>query len=219
MSPSAKRGRDPDDADRLDDVITASKQSFKQHIRARMEELRTEGQQIKDRRLEVEKRITTTGILTPHDLSLMEVINAEVEKFDFKIRADCVLPFPRRLTPEAIWEQSGHTDTPALHAMLTRFVKTHLPMLFHGLNEVERKHLLALFRGLDEVLRQQRTPDRRHAIRWHLVFEGRYVKRLPWRAAYEYASERLAGTSAGGGPEAMAKSYKLHVRRCKNMPG
>jgi hypothetical protein len=70
-----------------------------------------------------------------------------------------------------------------------------------------------LFNGLNEVLRRQRRSDHRHPLRWGLVFEGHYVKRLTWPAACEYASERLAGTSAAGGPDTMWKSYK-RVNKC-----
>jgi hypothetical protein len=82
-------------------------------------------------------------------------------------------------------------------------------MLFDGLNEI-----------LDSLQRHQPT-DYRHMPRWNLVFVGRRVKRLTWPKAYAYASEQLAGTPAGGGPEAMRTSYKRvnrALRRGKNTP-
>jgi hypothetical protein len=125
-----------------------------------------------------------------------------------------------------MWEQSGHTDMVALHAMLAWFVKMRLPVLLNRLNKDsgrdkdEAMFLTALFNGLNEVLqRQHGPPDSRHPNRWLAVFEGHYVKHLGWPAAYKYASERLAGTSAAGGKEAMKKSYQLFARRSKTMVG
>jgi hypothetical protein len=204
-----------DDADLFEGVLTAFRQSFKQST----EEFRTEAQQNRDRIEEVMNRIATTGIVTKRESYPLETATAKIQEFE--VRLDRLFPpFPRAPTFEARWKQSGHTDTTALHGMLARFVTTHLQALCSRLEEGEARQLLVLFGGLNEVmLRQQQPPDHRHAIRWLLVFEGHYVKHLPWPAAYKYASNRLSNTSAAGGRDAMAKSYKLHARRSKSMPG
>jgi hypothetical protein len=213
VSQSAKRRREPDDDDRLKEVLTAFKQSVEQDTKATAEAFRTEVQQTRDRIEEVSNRIATTGILTERDGSELEAAIAKIQEHE--VCLDRLWPpFPRAPTFEARWEQSGHTDTTALHGMLARFVTTHLPVLCSGLEEGEARQLLVLFGGLNEVIlrRQQPPPDRRDTIRWLLVFAGRYVKRLTWQAAYEYASKQLAGTSAGGSRRTMKRAYMERIQ-------
>jgi hypothetical protein len=165
---------------------------------------------------EILRRIEATGVGTEIDRALLtskiprltgdySTTAAAFDKVEHAVRA--VRPV---LSPADMWEQSGHTDTVALRMMLAPFRATLPPALFDGLNE-----------NLGKVERQLPT-DYRHICRWDLVVEGRHVGRLTWPKAYEYASEQLAGTSYGGGPEAMRTSYKrvnrALRRRGKNTP-
>jgi hypothetical protein len=96
--------------------------------------------------------------------------------------------------PEEKWEQSGLTARETLLAMLTPFAATIPPALVNQLRE-----------------RLQQPPNR-HWLRWVFVFEAHYGAGLRWRAAYDYASARLADTYARGGKDTMAKSYKRVTR-------
>jgi hypothetical protein len=221
----SKRRREPSDADRLrgdadrfHEVLTVCKHSLTQDIRARAEELRVEAQQITDRVEEVSKRIAKTGIVTERDHSQLEAINAEAQELEGRA-GHAFPPFPRPVTLEEDWDQSGQTDMTALLTILAPFTKARLPALCGGLKEVEARRLVVSLRGLFKVLARQHQTNLRDRIRWLLVFEGHYARRLPWRAAYEYASKRLAGTSAAGGKYAMEVSYKMFARRSKNMVG
>jgi hypothetical protein len=72
--------------------------------------------------------------------------------------------------------------------------------------------------ALRELLtaRLPQQPDL-HWGRWLMVCEGRRIVRkvrgkerpISWKAAYKYASERLASTPFAGAPSTIAKSYKL----------
>lgn len=214
------------DAARLGEVVAASTRSMTQHISAIVQAAENELQQYRDWSVEAENRIVemknrilaeidATGMTPERDLSLLKAMcasvearvkamNARIEEMQTLVLTPATFPFPLQSPITAAWELSGHTDTLALRFMLAPFEATLPPVLFSGLNEVLRRHPL---------------PDGRHMYRWLLVFEGHYVKHLSWEKAYEYASERLAGTSAGGGPDAMATSYKLHRRRLKSISG
>jgi hypothetical protein len=65
---------------------------------------------------------------------------------------------------------------------------------------------------------RQVEPDM-HWLRWMMVWEGKRQKRpgsseklRPWPGAYQYASEKLAGTPYEGGPDAMKRSHHIVQR-------
>jgi hypothetical protein len=66
-----------------------------------------------------------------------------------------------------------------------------------------------LYRALRDQLsnRLPKEPNI-HWARWLMVREGK-ERGISWKAAYKYASERLAGTPFAGSPSTIAKSYKL----------
>jgi hypothetical protein len=169
----------------LDEQIAAVTQSLGGHLSERWEELEKMIREIYERIVESENRIRANGMVTERDQHLIEVVKDMFGK----------LPkLPGLKTPEERWEKSRHADTAALLDMLHPF-KAILPP--------------ALWNGLNEHLRKQPS---KHMVRWALVYEAHFIKKLSWPAAYEDASERLADTLAGGRSSTMKSSYLLVTR-------
>jgi hypothetical protein len=191
------------------EVWTAMRHSIERHVVEVIQQQRNGLQELEDLRSEAENRIAriaaTDATTVAEGQAILLRLKDKQQSFGNQARAmlsklDLARRLPRLPTMAELWEQSGHTDAGALREMLAPFDTTLPPVLFNGLNE---------------VLRRQRPSDRHHLLRYGLVFEGHYAKRLPWPAACKYASERLAGTSAAGGPDAMWKSYKRVNKRAK----
>ena len=94
---------------------------------------------------------------------------------------------------ERQWEKSKRTDLHALHGALIFCGAQLPPWLFSG-----------LCRLLEQQFPQLESPY--HEIRWMRVREAMSEMRAD--VAYEWASEKLAGTPAHGGRDTMMKSYQ-----------
>ena len=169
----------------LDEQIAAVTQSLGRHFSERWKELEEMVRQIDARIVELESGIYATGVVTERDQHLIEVLKAMFGK---------LRKLPRVKTPEERWEQSRHTDTAALLDMLHPFEAILPPVLYNGLNGHLRKQ------------------PSKHVVRWALVYEAHFIKKLSWQTAYTDVSERLADTSACGRSSTMKSSYQLVTR-------